>query len=149
MQKRTKRSSNLIPHTKADCAAERPGTGTSRVPPRPGVRETPPLLKTAAARRHRAPRRGGGGPLRCRPPLPSEGPRSSRPHPGPLRRGQPRSSPGCLCPGPGPQLSSHGNQAGPRCTPARLSTGACVRNQASRILAGDWSCSRTFPVAPT
>lgn len=106
------------------------------------------LLKTEAARGHRAPRRRAGRPLRCRPPLPSEGSRSSRPHPGPLRRGQQKSSRGCLCPGPGPQLRSHGNQAGPRYTPARRPAGACVRIQASGIPAGDRSCRRTFPVAP-
>lgn len=106
------------------------------------------LLKIEAARGHRAPRRRAGGTLRCLPPLPSEGSRSSRPHPGPLRRGQQRSSPGCLCPRPGPQLRSHGNQAGPRCTPARPPASACVRIQASRIPAGDRSRKWTFPVAP-
>lgn len=107
------------------------------------------LLKIEAARGHRAPRRRAGRPLRCRPPLPSEGPLSSRPHPGPLRRGQQKSSPGCLCPRPGPQLRSHGNQAGPCCTPARPPAGACVRIQASRIPSRDKSYRRTFPVAPT
>lgn len=126
--------------------------GAGRVPPRPGqvLGSLRPgcLLKIEAARGHRAPRRRAGGPLRCRPPLPSEGSRSSRPHPGPLRRGQQRSSPGCLCPRPGPQLRSHGNQAGPRCTLARPPASACVRIQASQIPAGDRSCRWTLPVAP-
>lgn len=75
-------------------------------------------------------------------------PRSGRPHPGPLRRGQRRSSPGRLCPAPGPQPRSHGNQAGPRYTPARPPAGACARSRASRIPAGERSCSRTYRVAP-
>lgn len=75
-------------------------------------------------------------------------PRSACPHPGPLRRGQQRSSPGLLCPAPGPQPRSHGNQVDLRCTPARTSVGACARSHASPVPAGERSCRRTFRVAP-
>lgn len=149
MQKRTRRGSNPIPDTKAEMRCR---DAWSRHWPRPSKARCQGASAPGASRRPRPRRvteRRGNDRCDFRPPLPSEGSRSSRPHPGPQRRGQQRSGPGCLCPGPGPQLRSHGNQAGPRCTPARPPAGACVRIQVSRIPAGDRSCKRTFPVAPT
>lgn len=132
----------------ADTKDQKRGRKAS-VPSRPGVREPPP--RVPAEDRGREGSQSTAEKSRrdaaIRPPLPSEGPRSSRPHPGPLRRGQRRSIPGCLCPAPGPQLRSHGNQAGLRCTPARPPRGACVHSLVSRVPAGDGSGVRTFRVA--